>query len=244
MRARPGAEGRWRTCSAFAPTPPRARSLARLLNSAPKAKAAAAAAAAAPGPEDESGACAVAPDTRASSLSGRREGVRAGRSARGGRATEPGGARKSQSAAASPKPRRPAAPHWNASLKGTMKAHLGPCIEDLRITGRRLPGASQVLHNHEFSTEMGKLDQKSKDLFLNQVYTGDLKYASRWRTEPFHHRPYVTLLTTKRLLYQEKEKENTTRNSPGSTLNKGISTFVPFPFVAVLISSLLTTIKL
>jgi hypothetical protein len=34
----------------------------------------------------------------------------------------------------------------------------------------------------------------------------------------------VTLLTTKRLLYQEKEKESTTRNTPGSTLNKGIYT--------------------
>lgn len=48
MRARPGAEGRWRTFSAFFP---RVRLLSRLLNSAPKAKAAAAAAA--PGPEDE-----------------------------------------------------------------------------------------------------------------------------------------------------------------------------------------------
>ena len=107
MRARPGAEGRWRTFSAFFPPRSLARSLARLLNSAPKAKAAAAAAA--PGPEDEIPEHApwrLTPGLRASRGGGRARG-------RGGAGGEADRASQGELERANHRPptRNPGSPH-------------------------------------------------------------------------------------------------------------------------------------
>lgn len=49
--------------------------------------------------------------------------------------------------------------------------------------------------------------------------TGNIDFVSRWRTEPFHGRPYVTSLQQKDK-EGEKRKDNTTMNNVDSTFGQ------------------------